>query len=126
MKRLRNSHYDTLDYFIIERHHTRSFPAYFKTGWGNGYAVIPKNHPCYEMHYDIIHAKYDINVHRGLTFGRNAKELKSWPIKKCIRKNKLWIVGFDTAHYGDNEKTWPKSRVLKEARKLAKQLNEIK
>jgi len=88
-------------------------------GWGNGYVVIPKGHPYHGKHYDEI----PVEVHGGLTFAEPAKEL-DW--KELGEKDKEgWVVGFDTAHYGDSLSSWPKVEVAKETRRLAKQLKNL-
>jgi hypothetical protein len=45
-------------------------------GWGNGYVLIPHNHPFYKKHYDSI----DVNVHGGLTFSElfGSKQFSKW------------------------------------------------
>ena len=131
MKRLTHKKYDTLDYFIKEsifwKRRYANLPSTFnKCGWGNGYIVIPKNHPFYKMHYNEIHEKYDIDVHGGFTFAGEAKEM-SWPeVKDHMKKNDLWILGFDTNHAWDTEEKWPKREILKHTREIANKLNKIK
>jgi len=88
-------------------------------GWGNGYVIIPKGHPYHGKHYDDI----PVNVHGGLTFSENAKDL-DWP--ELDKKDKEgWVVGFDTAHFGDSLSNWSKIEVAKETKKLAKQLKVL-
>ena len=94
-----------------------------ETGWGNGYVLLPKGHPCYGMDYDSIHNKYDIDVHYGLTFAGSASNF-DWKEIRKEDKDK-WMIGFDTAHYGDNLKKWPKEAVQKEADNLLKQMEII-
>jgi hypothetical protein len=91
-------------------------------GWGNGYVCIPEGHPCYRMDYDAIHDQFDISVHGGLTFSDPSSELK-WGE---IPEGEWWIVGFDTAHYGDSIGMWPKVMVEMETKNLMRQLDEIK
>jgi hypothetical protein len=89
-------------------------------GWGNGYVAIPKGHPCYEMDYDAIHDKYEIDVSGGLTFA--SPSIKGQPEET----KGMWIVGFDTLHYGDNMERWPDEHsVLFEANRLLEQLDSI-
>lgn len=90
-------------------------------GWGNGYVLLPKSHKYFKVHYDFI----DVEVHGGLTFSELVdKEMqKRWGLpQKSIG---MWCVGFDTFHFGDNIRKWPKERVKAETLKLKKQLNVI-
>ena len=88
-------------------------------GWGNGYVIIPKGHPCHGKQYDNI----DVNIHGGLTFAEAAKGL-DWP--ELTEKDKEgWVVGFDTAHWNDSLSSWPKEKVVKEAWRLAEQLEKL-
>lgn len=88
-------------------------------GWGNGYVVIPKGHPLHGKDYDDI----NVSVHGGLTFGISAKEL-DW--EELTEEDKEgWVVGFDTAHGDDSSSNWPKQRVVKETKRLAKQLKKL-
>lgn len=83
-------------------------------GWGNGYVIIPKGHKYYGVDYDNI----PVNVHGGLTFSDYANTL-DW---SEIKDKEGWVVGFDTAHYGDNSINRPRSWVVRETNKLRKQL----
>lgn len=89
-------------------------------GWGNGYVAIPEGHPCYEMGYDEIHDKFNISVNGGLTFAGTFNNPKL-EIPKEVEG--MWIVGFDTLHYGDTPERWPNEEsVMKEAERLKQQL----
>ena len=68
-------------------------------GPANGYVAIPEGHPCFGMDYGSIHDKYSISVHYGLTWSRlqDDKGLTGAPDEV----KGMWIVGFDTLHYGD-------------------------
>src|ERR1043165_3488178 len=100
-----------------------------KSGWGNGYVVIPKDHPLYGKDYDAV----DLDVHGGITFAEKVNEhlLENWGQHpecegKLTREDiGKWVFGFDTAHYGDDLETWPYERVLEETSKLYSQLNEM-
>ena len=81
------------------------------SGWGNGYVGVPKEHPLYGVDYsDVPWAKMD--VHEGLTYSRKADS------RIKFRDKSLWVFGFDTAHYGDTLKTWPRKRVLEETLRM--------
>jgi hypothetical protein len=58
-------------------------------GWGNGYVGLPKWHPLYGIHYDDI----NISCHGGLTYSELDED------------EDLWLIGFDTHHYGDDINT---------------------
>lgn len=91
-----------------------------ESGWGNGYVLIPKNHPLHGAHYDAINEIVD--VHRGLTFSElvDMEMVERWGAdKEDIGK---WCVGFDTVGGGANLTNWPEERVLKEAEYLRDQL----
>ena len=85
-------------------------------GWGNGYVILPEEHPYYGKEYDDI----NVDVHGGLTFSESAKDL-DWP-EIDAKDKKGWVIGFDTAHYGDSIYTWPIYKVEEELKRLAKQL----
>jgi hypothetical protein len=90
--------------------------GYVECGWGNGYVILPKDHKLWGIDYMDI----DIEVHGGLTFGCNRDKL-DWPEIPQNCENG-WILGFDTAHLGDNLTKWPKSAVIVETEKLKKLL----
>ena len=91
------------------------------TGWGNGYVILPKNHKWNGKDYDELNEI--INVHYGLTFAEKADNLINdthWP--EITEDDKSgWVIGFDTAHMGDDLDKWPKSEVEKETLRLKKQ-----
>lgn len=86
-------------------------------GWGNGYVGVSKDHPWYGKDYDSINA----HVHGGLTFSNLGARLKGRKafLEGAISKHlDLWWVGFDTAHYDDNQINWPRGRVFRETLRL--------
>lgn len=103
-------------------------------GWGNGYVAISKEHCCFGADYDKI---YDlIEVHGGLTFGRNAKEFlindfaKEYPFEFLndttdIDWSDYWVFGFDTCHCCDDMINCSKYFVIEETLSLQKQLESI-
>jgi hypothetical protein len=92
----------TQRYGIIER------------GWGNGYVRIAEGHPFYGKTYDDI----PVSVHGGITFGEHIMDDSRWP-------DGYWI-GFDTAHYGDNQDTWTIDNVTEETKDLLRQVYHLK
>lgn len=96
-----------------------------KYGWGNGYVCIPRSHKMFGLHYDEIERRFKINSHGGLTFSCSSKELerKSWQeLPKEVLEKEYWVIGFDTAHYNDNEVNCNKEYVESETEKLRKQI----
>lgn len=117
-------------YTLIIENHLKSLPNYpMDFGWGQGYVLLPRNHPFYGKDYDDI----DVDVHGGLTFGCKfeSKNFLKWIKNQEIggdvtRENfenfdGFWIIGFDTNHLGDNKMMCPKSYVLREAENLLEQ-----
>lgn len=88
-------------------------------GWGNGYVIIPKGHPLHGKHYDELNQIVD--VHRGLTFSGSGASMSDLVDES---EHKDWVVGFDTAHYGDSLAEWPKDAVEAETERLKKQLED--
>ena len=86
-------------------------------GWGNGYVILPVGHPSHGKGYDDI----DVEVHGGLTFSESAEGLK-WP-EILPDDADGWVVGFDTAHYGDTFASWWKEAVVTETQRLMEQLS---
>lgn len=81
-------------------------------GWGNGYVLVPDGHEFHgKSYYDI-----DVSVHGGLTFSEVISQGDDFGWRQGH-----WI-GFDTAHYGDNLKRWPKSAVFEETMMLFNQI----
>lgn len=80
--------YKNIKYFIKEFNipYLKELSS-FERGWGNGYVMLPKSHIWYGKDYDDI----PINVHGGLTYGEK-------------NDSDYWVIGFDTAHAGDNDK----------------------
>lgn len=111
--------------FIVETHLNR---AYCDVGWGNGYALLPKEHPWYSKNYDDI----PVAVHGGLTFGdkfphrwfSEKREMQMCEEMQTLDIDDLkdmWCIGFDCAHAGDNLNSCPKSYVWKQAEFLKEQ-----
>ena len=84
-------------------------------GYGNGYVALPKQHRYFGADYDDIPVK----IHGGLTFA--AENIQGQPEDT----KGMWIVGFDTLHYGDTPARWPdESSVMAEANVLKQQLEK--
>lgn len=91
-------------------------------GWGNGYVIIPENHPFYGIDYNVINRF--VRVHGGLTYSKLCTEDSLNFFKLNHEDLNKWIIGFDTAHAGDNEVTWNKGAVQSEADNLLAQVLE--
>jgi hypothetical protein len=105
--------------FVIERNDRK----YGDRGWGNGYVAVQAGHPCYGLDYNRIHELYEIEVNGGITYSEKVGDLKGVPIQ--LDKD-MWVVGFDTAHAGDNLVNWPdRESVMKETMSLKEQLTNL-
>lgn len=92
-------------------------------GWGCGYVIIPEGHPLHGKH----HSEINVDVHGDLTFSDLITDdlIERWSELSSSDKGK-WIVGFDTAHAGDNLLTCSKQFVQAETDCLLEQLKRIK
>lgn len=90
-------------------------------GWGNGYVVLDKGSKYDGADYNDI----PIEAHGGLTFsGRvRAEDLDKFEGLDASDVGK-WMVGFDTAHFGDDQARWTKENVRKETIELMKRFEE--
>lgn len=90
-------------------------------GWGNGYAIIPIGHPSYGLNTEEIYEKYGdfIDISSELTWSESGLNCNWIELDLKYKTDKYWIIGFDTNHWGDTLKNWPKERVEHEANKLA-------
>lgn len=111
----------SLDWFTNTRGMRGSF------GWGNGYILLPKDHPCFGMEYSDIYENYpNTSFNVEITFSRSSFDVLDWDeLPQEARVNEHWVVGFDTMHWGDTEEKWPKSKVESESAKMAFTFFEI-
>ena len=118
---------------VIENHFRKTFSGggfAFDFGWGNGYVLLPLNHPLYGVDYNVL----NVNVHGGLTFGEKfeANNFPLWvrdseidgdvTMENCQQFDGYWMFGFDTSHYGDTLITCPKNYVMRDTKELLEQL----
>jgi len=118
--------------FMIESRMRKEMSSYLSSwefGWGNGYVLLPPNHPFYGIDYDNI----PVNVHGGLTYGqkfdsknfsewlRNLKSFGDLTLDNCKKFDGYWMIGFDTAHFGDNEINCSRNFVSNEVADLLEQ-----
>jgi hypothetical protein len=93
----------------------QSYPGLLsERGWGNGYAVVPKGHPLYKVQH-VYASGHDLDVNSEITFA-------GWRVHNG---KEYWVIGFDTAHYGDSILKWPKEAVVREAINFAEQIKKI-
>jgi hypothetical protein len=90
-------------------------------GWGNGYVIVPKEHPMHGKHYDEINEFVEVNG--GLTFSDRADSILVGTDLDVDADD--WVVGFDTAHSWDTLSRWPKEKVERETNRLRLQLEKL-
>lgn len=76
--------------------------------WYNGYIVIPNDCKYHDMDYDDIN--YEIDIHEGFTFSNFIEN--------------EYVIGFDTNHASDDERTQNVDFVLKELKNAVDQIIE--
>ena len=91
----------------------------FDRGWGCGYVAIPVGHPWHGLEWD--NAYNLIDIHGGVTFSQKAPK---WA-EKFGFDPECWVIGFDTAHYGDNLETQNEQYVLDMTNNLLKQCEDV-
>lgn len=94
-------------------------PSKMEKGWGNGYVALPRRHPYFGLGYDEINEKLEHlkhYVHGGITIAIHSSKIECEEAKDM---DDMWVVGWDTAHFGDTIELWPKERVLKENEMLS-------
>ena len=84
---------DSIRWFIKKMDWEMPSYSRFSLGWGNGYIVLPKEHPWFGKDYNEI----EVDVHGGLTFAEFGKNLQSWSELKTDDYDK-YVIGFDTGH----------------------------
>lgn len=114
---------------LIESHFKRLPRFHFDFGWGNGYVLLPYNHPFYGVHYDDI----SVSIHGGLTFSEyfDVERFSEWIGNREIlgdvtrdnfeKFSNYWMIGFDTAHSGDDLESCSREFVLSETNDLLEQ-----
>ncbi len=80
------------------------------TGWGNGYIGLPAGHEDYGKHCNEIDRTEP-------DFGWTYSEEQNIEIDGAIET--YWVIGFDTAHMGQNKENWPESRVVSHVEEMA-------
>jgi hypothetical protein len=99
--------------------------SYFN-GWGNGYVIVPKEHPWYgkeedDINYDL--SLLNVDIHGYITFSKLVQHGgRNGAYKPYIGK---WLIGFDTNHGYETKETWNEARVIEETKKLYKAAIDI-
>ena len=96
-------------YILCIENFMKRYPDYhLNFGWGNGYILIPRNHPFYEKDNNNLNAYDYINAHGGLTIGDyfsnirflewiEDREIAGDVTKENFEKfDKYWMIGFDS------------------------------
>ena len=114
-------------YFAFLNEHPASM---WDCGYANGYVAVPKSNPNHGKDYNEV----DVDVHGGLTFGREMSEVKEYwkDTAECIDFESLdevpddyFVFGFDTMHYDDGphlNRDW----CINETKELLRQLKGLK
>lgn len=110
----------TVGYFLTD---LVKYPSFDPTMRGryNGYVILGKNHP-FDGERDII-GNYD--VHGGITFANKLKDFNIDPYPELWAYADNWVVGFDTAHAGDNALDWDLDKTVDETIKLSQLMNKV-
>jgi len=98
----------------------------FERGYANGYIAIPRGHELYGKHYDEI----PLSVHGGWTFSEYTSVLVLRPdqlefVDGNVIAPNSWVIGFDTAHFGDNLKNRDRNFVVSELKTVLKNLRNL-
>lgn len=99
------------------------YPSFDPTMRGryNGYVILGRNHP-FSGTRDIIG---DYDVHGGITFTNKLKDFNIDPYPELWAYADNWVVGFDTAHAGDNALDWDLEKTFAETIKLSQLMNKV-
>lgn len=81
-----------------------SDPFALNHSWLCGYVALPKGHPLYGKHYDDL----TIKCHGGLTYSKF--------------EDNDWVIGFDCAHAGDENRTFTEERLRSECESIIDQV----
>lgn len=76
-------------------------------GWGNGYVLIPRDHPLYEKPWNEI----KVDTHYSITFSEKVDLELMLNCGLIMDDLDMWMIGFDTVYYRDTLESWPKERV---------------
>lgn len=106
---------------VITRERQNQGLGLLSYGWGNGYVILPESHPCFGKDFDDI----DVLVHGGLTFSEMVNEKLCNHFGLPHHYIGFWMVGFDTAHFGDNPEICDKNFVEGETERLREQLEKL-
>lgn len=100
--------------FIIKR----DWSPFMENWWGNWYAILPPWHKYFWVDYDNI----PVDVHWWLTFSEKITSELMEILSLPIEWGGMWMIWFDTAHYGDNLDNCNEEFVSNETDRLIEQL----
>lgn len=102
-----------MDLFILEG---EKIQRNLNLGWGNGYVILDKNHPWYRIGYKEI----PVEVHGGLAYGAVIDKgmIHAWKEDLSEEDEGKYLIGFNTAHYGDNQDNCNREYVEEQAVEL--------
>lgn len=93
----------------------RFFDMGSASSWYCGYVGIDKTNDLFEVNYHDDKIEEKIDVHGGVTFSDFGNQYLD---------KKLWWLGFDCAHYGD-EWEWNEEEVIKETERFAELISKF-
>ena len=101
-------------------------------GWGNGYLVFNRKHPLHGRHYDEINMSNHLPPHGGWTYSEKANDNFFNTINLITIENEElqidaddWIIGFDTAHAGDDSNNCQKDYVVNHTKQLKEYYSKV-
>ena len=102
-----------LGYFLSDLSKYPNFDPVMR-GRYNGYVILGKDH----LLVDKKDFLGDYDVHGGITFANKLKDFNIDPYPELWAYADNWVVGFDTAHAGDNYEKWSLQRTISETCKF--------
>jgi len=94
-------------------------------GWGNGYVLVPRTHKLFGMHTYDVEKFIEIDVPGGITWAEGELPGEVDDFEFITEKPKdlkdYWVLGFDTAHFGDDS-SLDEALVIRKTLRLKKYL----
>lgn len=103
---------DTFQWFVLE---SNTSEYALERGWGNGYAVVDPNNKLHGLSESEVMGM-GVSIESEIAYSGKMEYIKG---------KEHWVIGFDTAHFGDSIEKWPKSRVEFVAQELARQVEKF-
>lgn len=108
--------------YTIDRN---TFMPEHNMGWGNGYVVLPEEHPLHGLGYYDIPESHEVDVHGGITYAETAANCSDEVKERLGLDGSEWVFGFDTAHGSDTPQRWTRETVQVELERFAKQFESM-